>query len=222
MIDAAEVATDEDLFRADYPGVQRLWLLTLPGPFAQLARAEAQLVARGAVAEGAPLRFGPLRLQAWDLRAPPLAADLLAGALPGASPEWHEVQYASRRCRMLPIGTTAQPAQLTVRGEAGATLQLRAGLIGEQAYDFRSTVHVELFEVVESFVEPFEVKGPAAGAAAVPLATLEVGRTVDPEPAWQRAAVPLAPGAAARDFRLRISTAGQQRPPLCVSLWSTR
>ena len=216
VVDAAEVIAEEDLVRADYPGVQRLWLLALPGPFAKVDQADRQLSARGAVREGELLRFGPLRLQAWDLRAPPLAAELLArGPFAGAWPEWHEVQYVSRRCRVLPIGTPSQPALITVRGLAGSRLQLRAGLIGERAYDFHSTVRVELLE-----------GGDAAGAALVPaapaLATLDVPRTVDPSSGWLAAQATPAAGPPERDFTLRISTAGDQRPPLCVALWATR
>ena len=215
VIDAAQVLAEEDLAHADYPGVQRLWLLALPGPFAKVIESEEQLSARGAVPESERLRFGPLRLQAWDLRAPPLAGDLLAhGPFAGAWPEWHEVQYVSRRCRVLPIGTPAQPALVNLRGAAGSRLQLRAGIIGERAYDFHSTVRVELLERIAS--------AGAAPESAAPLAALEVPRTIDPAPAWLSAAAAVPPGAPERDFTLRISTPGDQRPPLCVALWSTR
>ena len=212
VVDAAEVLAEEDLEQADYPGLRRLWLLALPGPFAKVIESTSQLAARGAVPEGERLQFGPLRLQAWDLRAPPLAGDLLAhGPFVGAWPEFHEVQYVSRRCRLLPIGTPSQPALVGVRGAAGARLQLRAGIVGERAYDFRSTVRVELLE------------GSSAGPLpAAPLASIEVPGTVDPAPAWLAAAAAPAPGPDDRDFTLRISTAGDQRPPLCVALWSTR
>jgi hypothetical protein len=209
VIDAAPVLAEEQLDTADYPGVGRLWLLTLPGPFAAIATAEAQLKARGATPEEPARAFGPLRLQPFDLHAPPLAGDLLAtGPFPVSWPEWHEVQYVSRRCRMVAIGTPAAPALVKVRGPAGSRLQLRAGIIGERAYDFESTIRVEALA---------EVPGGEA-----PLAAVEVSASHDPLPAWQRAEAAVPPGPEERDFTLRISTPGNQRPPLCVALWSTR
>jgi hypothetical protein len=204
-IDAAPVLAEEQLETADYPGIQRLWLLTLPGPFAGIDKAEEQLRARGASAEEPARAFGPLRLQPFDLHAPPLAGDLLAtGPFPLQWPEWHEVQYVSRRCRMVALGTPAAPALVTVRGPAGSRLQLRAGIIGERAYDFESTIRVETF------------------SGEVPLAAVEVSASHDPTPAWRRAEAAIPPGPAERDFTLRISTPGDQRPPLCVALWTTR
>ena len=110
----------------------------------------------------------------------------------------------SYECGMLPIGSTAQPVQITVRGPAGARLLLRAGLIGERAYDFHSSVRVEAL---------------AAGAT---LAAVEVPGSVDPQPAWLAADGAVPTGEVERDFSLRISTAGDPRPPLCVALWTTR
>jgi hypothetical protein len=205
FVDAAPVLAEEQLDTADYPGVARLWLVSLPGPFADLSRARAQLAARGATPEEAERAFGPQRLQPFDLHAPALAGDLLAaGPFPVAWPEWHEVQYVSRRCRMVPMGTPAEPALLTVRGLAGSRLQLRAGIIGERAYDFESFVTVE------------------ALSADASLAAVRVTASQDPAPAWQRAEGPVPPGSEERDFTLRISTPGGQRPPLCVALWTTR
>src|SRR5207244_4091908 len=66
-IDAMPVLAEEDLERADHPGVERLWVLSLPrAPF--FAGPEAPLQARGAVPAGAEQRFGALALRRWDLR----------------------------------------------------------------------------------------------------------------------------------------------------------
>ncbi len=210
VIDAAPVLAEEQLDTADYPGIQRIWLLTLPGPFSGIARAEGQLRARGATAEEPARAFGPLRLQPFDLHAPPLAGDLLATApFPLQWPEWHEVQYVSRRCRMLAVGTPAAPALVSVRGLAGSRLQLRAGIIGERAYDFESSIRVEAL-------------AGDAQAGDAPLAAVEIAVSHDPSPAWQRAEAAVPPGPDEREFTLRISTPGDQRPPLCVALWTTR
>jgi hypothetical protein len=201
------VLAEEELATADYPGVERLWLLSLPGPYAGVGKAEAQLAARGATKLSGPRQFGPLSLQAFDLHAPPLAGDLLARgpfALPW--PEFHEVQYVARRCRMVPLGTPEAPALISVRGEAGKRLHLRAGIIGEQAYGFGSTVTVDAL---------------AEGTEA-PLARAVVRPSRDPVPAWEQTDADVPPGPAERAFTLRISTPGGQRPPLCVSLWTTR
>ena len=205
VIDAVPVLAEEELSTADYPGVSRLWLLSLPGPFAGVSKAEAALLSRGATAEEPARGFGPLRLQPYHLHAPKMAGDLLErGPFPTPWPEWHEVQYVSRRCRLVAVGSSAEPTSLTVRGSAGTRLQLRAGIVGERAYDFDSTVRVEVLD---------------AGAA---LAAVEVGASHDPAPAWQRAEAAVAPGPEERDFTLRITTPGGQRPPLCVALWTTR
>jgi len=121
FVDAAPVLAEEDLLRADYPGVQRLWLLSLPRtPWFR----RAPLEQRGATAASEERRFGALALQAWDLHAAPLAADLTE------SPEEHEVDYVARRCVRVAIG-----GRISARGAAGAMLHLRAGIIGERAYD---------------------------------------------------------------------------------------
>jgi len=114
--------------------VARLWVLSLPRtPF--FASPEGPLRARGAVPLGAEQRFGALSLQAWDLRAPPLAADLTR------SLEEHEVDYVARRCVRIPIG-----GRLEARGAAGTSLHVRAGVIGERAYDAnRPPVVVQIF-----------------------------------------------------------------------------
>ena len=66
FVDAAPVLAEEDLERADYAGVRRLWLLSLPRtPF--FRSADGRLVARGATPATDARRFGALSLRAWDL-----------------------------------------------------------------------------------------------------------------------------------------------------------
>ena len=55
-----------------------------------------------------------------------------------------------------------------------------------------------------------------------PLAALEFPGGMDPAPGWFAAHADLPPGPEERDFELRVSTPGGQRPPVCVSLWTTR
>src|SRR5207248_4465326 len=118
FVDAAPVLAEEDPAQADYFGVQRLWVLSLPRtPWF-----------RRPTISGTPAseerRFGALTLQAWDLHAPPVAADLTRAS------EEHEVDYVARRCVRVPVG-----ARISARGAAGAMLHVRAGSIGERAYD---------------------------------------------------------------------------------------
>jgi len=191
FVDAAPVLAEEDPARADYLGVARLWVLSLPRtPF--FASPEGPLRARGAVPLGAEQRFGALSLQAWDLRAPPLAADLTR------SLEEHEVDYVARRCVRIPIG-----GRLEARGAAGTSLHVRAGVIGERAYDAnRPPVVVQIF------------------ADGAPAGSLEVPRTVRDGTGWRRLDVPLPPGAAERDFVFAISSADRGRP-FCLQAWTT-
>jgi hypothetical protein len=134
FVDAAPVLAEEDLAQADYAGVQRLWILSLPrAPYAR-SPFEA-LRQRGATAESEPRRFGALALQPWDLHAPPIAADLTRAG------EWHEVDYVARRCARVPIG-----ARIPAHGAAGAMLHVRGGIIGERAYDAgRPGIAVQIF-----------------------------------------------------------------------------
>src|SRR5216684_1131988 len=61
FVDAAPVFTEEDLAQADYVGVKRLWLLSLPRvPFARVGRALDMLARRGATPTSDELRFGAL------------------------------------------------------------------------------------------------------------------------------------------------------------------
>src|SRR5260370_18999393 len=107
FVDAMPLLVEEDLASADYAGVQRLWVLSLPRtPF--FSAPDGALLARGATAATEERRFGALALRAWDLHAPPIAADLT-----GAREE-HEVDYVARRCVRVSISS-----RFTARGVAG-------------------------------------------------------------------------------------------------------
>jgi hypothetical protein len=192
FVDAMPVLAEEDLERADYPGVGRLWVLSLPRtPF--FSRPDAALQARGAVPAGAEQRFGGLALRPWDLRAPAIAADLTR------SVEEYEVDYVARRCVRLAIG-----GRFSARGAAGATLHVRAGVIGERAYDAdRPPVRVEVF------------------ADGAPVGSLEVPRTVRDGTGWRRLDVQLPPGAAEREFLFAVSSPDRGRP-FCLQAWSSK
>jgi hypothetical protein len=195
FIDAAPVVLEEDLAAADYVGAQRLWLLTLPRvPYAGVARAREALLRRGAVRSSEPARFGALELEAWDLRAPPLGADLTPGT------EEHEVDYVARRCLPVPINRLWE-----ARGIAGAALHLRAGIIGERAYDpGRPRIVVTVLADGER------------------LGTLEVGGA-----GWRAVDLPLGAaarggaGAAERTFTFAVSSTDDGRP-FCLRAWTTR
>jgi len=194
FVDAAPVLTEEDLTQADYVGVKRLWLLSLPRvPFARVGRALDMLARRGATPASDELRFGALALRAFDLHAPPIAADLTR------SFEEHEVDYTPRRCARVQIGS-----RFTARGAAGGALHLRAGVIGERAYDAdRPPVTVQIF------------------ADGAPLGALEVARTVHGTPGWRRLDVPIPPGAPEREFVFAVSSSDAGRP-FCLQAWTTR
>src|SRR5260370_24761046 len=97
FVDATPVLAEEDLASADYAGVQRLWILSLPRtPF--FSAPAGALLARGATAASDERRFGALTLRAWDLHAPPLAPDLTGGS------DEHEVDYLPRRCPRPALG----------------------------------------------------------------------------------------------------------------------
>ena len=87
--------------------------------------------------------------------AAPVAADLTRSA------NQHEVDYVARNCLRVPIGGRfAGP-----RGAAGTMLHLRAGVIGERAYDAGSASPIE----VQAFADGaplgrLEVPAPAATA----------------------------------------------------------
>jgi len=188
------VRVEEDLRAADYPGVDRLWLLALPRvPLAKLSGARAALRQRGAVA-GEELRFGALSLQPWDLRGPRVLS-FLTDPL-----EEHEVDYVPRQCVQVRIGRPADPGRLQARGQGGV-LHVRAGVVGERAYQVaRGPVRIEV-----------QVDG-------APVATLNVPPTVPPAPGWRRldAAVP----AGERAFAFLVSARDPDRP-FCLSAWTT-
>jgi hypothetical protein len=187
------IRAEEDLRTADYPGVDRLWLLALPRvPFGGLARARAALRARGA-APGEELRFGAISLQPWDLRAPRVLSFLTSPA------EEHEVDYVARQCVQVRIGSTANPARLESRGQGGL-LHLRAGIVGERAYQTnRGIVRVDVY-----------VDGAPIGELAVPP-------TVPPNPGWRRLDVRIPDGE--HGFQFLVSARDTDRP-FCLSAWT--
>ncbi len=188
------VRTEEDLRAADYPGVERLWLLALPRvPLAHLARARAALRERGAT-PGDEVRFGALSLQPWELHGPRVLSFLTSPL------EEHEVDYVPRQCTLVRIGRPADPGRLQTRGEGGI-LHVRAGIVGERAYQgFRGPVRVDV-----------QVDG-------APLAALTVPPTAPPEPGWRRldAAAP----AGEHAFTFLVSARDLDRP-FCLSAWMT-
>lgn len=188
------VRIEEDLRAADYPGVQRLWLLALPrAPFARLARARAALRERGATA-GEEVRFGALSLQPWELHGPRVVSFLTSPL------EEHEVDYVPRQCTQVRIGRPADPGRLQARGEGGV-LHVRAGIVGERAYQrFRGPVRVDV-----------QVDG-------APLATLEVPPTAPPEPGWRRLDTAAPAGEHAFTF---LVSAGDVDRPFCLQAWTT-
>lgn len=192
FVDAAPVLAEEDLGHADYLDVRRLWLLSLPRtPFFRAP--DPALHARGATPAGEELRLGALALKAWDLHAAPLAADLTR------SSEEHEVDYVARRCLRVPAG-----GRFAARGAAGTTLHVRAGVIGERAYDAdRPPIEVQVF------------------ADGVPLGTLEVARTVRDGSGWRRLDVAIPDGASEREFLFAVSSTDRARP-FCLQAWTTR
>jgi hypothetical protein len=192
FVDAMPVLAEEDLERADFAGVARLWVLSLPRtPF--FSTPDAALQARGAVPAGGEQRFGALALRAWDLRARAIAADLTG------SKEEHEVDYVPRRCLRVPVG-----GRFAARGAAGTTLHVRAGVIGERAYDSnRTAITVQIF---------------AEGAH---LGSLEIPRTVRDGTGWRRIDVPVPAGAPEREFVFAVSSSDRGRP-FCLQAWTTR
>ena len=192
FVDAAPVLAEEDLEGADYAGLRRLWLLSLPRtPF--FRSADGRLVARGATPATDARRFGALSLRAWDLHGAPIVADLTR------STEQHEVDYVARSCVRVPIG-----ARFTARGAAGAMLHLRGGVIGERAYDVsRPDIQVQAF------------------ADGTPLGTLEVPRTALDGTGWRRLDAPVPPGAAEREFVFAVSSPDRGRP-FCLQAWTSR
>ncbi len=194
FVQSLPVRTEEDLRAADYPGVGRLWLLALPrAPFGGLGRARAALRDRGATA-GEELRLGALSLQPWELHGPRVLS-FLTNPL-----EEHEVDYVPRQCVQVQIGRPPEPGRLQARG-VGGTLHVRAGIVGERAYQAnRGPVRVEV-----------EVD-------AAPLATLSVPPTVPTEPGWRR--LDTAAPAGEHAFTFLVSARDADRP-FCLSAWTT-
>jgi hypothetical protein len=192
FVDAAPVLAEEDLATLDDPAVRRLWVLSLPRvPF--FRDPSMPLQARGATPLRDGQRFGALSLRPWDLHAPELAADLTHAS------EEHEVDYVARRCAQVAIG-----GRFAARGQAGAALHVRAGVIGERAYDAnRPGIVVRAF------------------ADGAPLGTLEVPRTARDGTGWRRLDVPVPDGAAEREFAFTVSSPDSGRP-FCLQAWTTR
>jgi hypothetical protein len=185
------VLAEEDLAHADYVFAQRLWVLSLPRA-PRFSAPDEELRSRGATPLADAQRFGAIALQPWDLHAPPVTADLTR------SHEEHEVDYVARRCFHISIGS-----RFTARG-GGGVLHVRAGVIGERAYDsIRPEIAVQIF------------------ADGAPLGTLEVPRTQRDGTGWRRLDLPLPPGAPERDFVFAISSADPGRP-FCLQAWTTR
>jgi hypothetical protein len=188
------VRAEEDLRTADFPGVERLWLLTLPRvPFAHLERARNALRARGAVA-GDTTRYGALSVEPWELRGPRVLAFLTNPS------EEHEVDYVARQCAQMRIGPVASPTRFVARG-SGAMLHVRAGVIGERAYQRdRGAVRIAVELDGNSFAE------------------LVVPPTVPPQSGWRRLDAPLPAGE--HVFTFLVSASDTDRP-FCLEAWTT-
>ena len=209
FVDALPVTFEEDLAQADFVGVQRLWILSLPRT-PRFAPPDEALRSRGATPLADAQRFGALSLRPWDLHPAPFAADLTRAA------EEHEVDYLPRRCLRVAIGS-----RTTARG-AGSTLHLRGGVIGERAYDRdRPAIEVQVF------------------AGGAPVGTLAVPRTERDGTGWRRLDLPLraatagsekppghaesagGPGEAMRDFVFAVSSP-DAASPFCLQAWTTK
>lgn len=189
-VDAMPVILEEDLAVADYLGVQRLWVASLPrAPYA--SSPDAALERRGATAVGPPQRFGALALRPWDLHA--------AKVFPlTPSTEEHEIDYVARRCFPVRIGS-----RFSARGPAGTALHVRAGIIGERAYDER---------------RPDVVVRAFAGEAL--LGTLDVPRTARDGEGFRKLDVPLPAGPAEREFSFAVESRDPS-PPFCLEAWTS-
>ena len=194
FVRAPAVRAEEDLRAADYPGVERLWLLSLPRmPLGRLSAARAALRDRGATA-GEEMKFGAVSLQPWDLHGPRVLSFLTSPL------EEHEVDYVARQCMQVRIGRPADPGRVEARGEGG-TLRLRAGIVGERAYQVaRGPVRVDV-----------QLDGE-------PLASLTVPPTVPPAPGWRR--LDVASPAGEHAFTFLVSAREVDRP-FCLAAWTT-
>jgi hypothetical protein len=193
FVEQPPVRAEENLRSADFPGVEKLWLLALPHvPGGNLAQAREVLRARAAT-PGVELRFGALSLQPWELHGPPVS---------WLTPpdEEHEVDYVARQCFLVRIGPPLAAGTFSARGRGGV-VHVRAGVVGERAYQtFRAPVRVEV-----------KLDGAPLGELAVPV-------TVPPEPGWRR--LDLAAPAGVHDFAFQISSDDTDRP-FCLSAWTT-
>ena len=194
FVGSLPVRAEEDLRAADYPGVERLWLLSLPRvPHGRLGAAREALRQRGAT-PGEEIRLGALALEPWDLHGPRVLSFLTDPR------EEHEVDYVARPCTQVRIGRLPEPGRLLARGQGGA-LHVRAGVVGERAYQqSRGPVRLDV-----------QVDGQ-------PLAALAVPPTVPPESGWRKldAAVP----AGEHEFVFLVSARDVDRP-FCVSAWTS-
>ena len=183
-IDALPVFAEEDLAHADYEGFQRLWAVSLPH-FGDPSKA---LRERGATPAAGARRFGALQLQLWDLHAPETAA------LTPLTQE-HEVDYVARRCQQVRIGS-----RIAARGSG--MLHVRAGVIGERAYDAgRPPIDVNIF------------------AGASPLGVLTVPRTERDGTGWRRLDVALPAGETALTFSVESRDGAR---PFCLQAWTSK
>lgn len=195
-VDSMPVLAEEDLVQADYLGVKRLWAVSLP----RFADPSRLLRERGATPAGDAARFGALQLQGWDLHAPESTPLVLQSTE-------HEVDYVARRCVQVRIGS-----RFTVRGPAASSLHVRAGVIGERAYDAGRP--------------PITVNVSSGG---VLLGRLTVPRTERDGTGWRRLDVPLpaAPGAGSgsaageREFVFDVQSPDDGRP-FCLQAWVSK
>jgi hypothetical protein len=187
-VDSMPVLAEEDPAGADYLGVRRLWVASLP----RTPRFRKITLPGRAVPLGPERRFGALALQAWDLHAAETSP-----LTPQA--EEHEVDYVARRCAVVRIG-----GRFTARGPAGSLLHVRAGVIGERAFDAeRPSVTVRAF---------------ADGAQ---LGSLEVPRTTRDGTGWRRLDVAVPEGPAEREFSFSVESADPSRP-FCLAAWTSK
>jgi len=190
FVESVPVRAEEDLRGADFPGVERLWLLALyRSPRNGVQEARDALRARGATA-GEPVRFGSLELEPWDLHGPKLLYSTFVNH------EQHEVDYVSRACRLF----QRTPVSMKLFAPGGV-LHLRAGIVGERAYDTsRGPIRIEV-----------RLEGALLGELTVPP-------TVPPAPGWRKLDVPAPPG----DHTYEISVSANDKDrPLCFAAWVT-
>jgi hypothetical protein len=179
FVDAMPVLAEEDLGNADFVGVQRLWVLSLPRtPF--FSSPEPIFAARGFTPLFEEQRFGALALRAFDLHPRPIAADLTGTG------EEHEVDYVARRCRRVPIGS-----RFSARA-SGNELHVEAGVIGERAYDAQRP--------------PVDVRILSDGA---PIGDLAIPRTGRDGTGWRRLDLPIPPGDHELTFVIASPDAGR-------------